>query len=118
MIVSSILLTKDDKYIDSRGKLPERPYFDKDLLTFLCMGKSVSKLGYNTLPHSIKVLTNVTEGEPEIGITIPEINGLTDLLIVVRSPESCNGGKEFDLHRSFKNIMKDESIELWIRKEN
>lgn len=70
------------------------------------------------LPPSIrnKVILPGKWQEPEIGITIPEIDGLTDLLIVVRSIQFSPRGKKFDLSRSFKRIVTNESIELWHRK--
>ena len=95
MIVSTILLTREDVYVGSKGELPHgRPDFDKELLTTLCKGQVVSLSAYEMLPPSIRRIVDVTDQiEPTIGITIPEINGLTDLLIVVRASGHTKGAK-------------------------
>ena len=118
MIVSTILLSTNNCYVDRQGKLPERPSFDKELLTTICSGQVVSKVGYKMLPPSIKDKVIMTEQvEPEVGITISEIDGLTDLLLVVRSKQECLGGKEFRF-TNFECIIKDTQIEIWKRKRS
>ena len=116
MIISTILLSSDNFYVNENGELPKpRPPHDKQLLATLCKGQSVSQKAYDMLPPSIREVVKVTELEPTIGITIPEINALTDLLIVSRSNELIVRGKKFDLERSFKLLVKDRKIELWER---
>ena len=115
MITSTILLTSDNFYVNENGELPSRPPHDKQLLATLCKDQSVSQKAYDMLPPSIREVVKVTELEPTIGITIPEIDALTDLLIVSRSNELIVRGKKFDLERSFKLLIKDRKIELWGR---
>ena len=117
MIVSTLFLSADDYYATEDNKLPcPRPEFDKRLLTELVRGQVISIEGRDMLPPSIRknaqALSNV---EPTIGITIPEIAGLTDLLIVVRSLIPLGRGKKFRLDK-FKRIVHLSSIELWVRK--
>ena len=78
----------------------------------------MSDKGYEMLPPSIREktirLSQTDKWEPEIGITIPEINSLTDLLIVSRSNAEISGKKfRFD---NFNLIAKSQNIELWRRK--
>jgi len=117
MVVSTILLTSDNFYINEDGSLPMRPDFDKTLLTALAKNNIVSNEGYNMLPPSIKsvVKTSNEQQEPEFPITIREINAFTDLLIIVRSNELIIGGKQFRLD-NFELLVKDRKIELWRRK--
>mgnify|MGYP006883055741 CR=1 FL=1 len=116
MIVSTILLTRDNHYVDDNGNLPDRPTFDKPLLTGLCKNQEVSQDAYDMLPPSIRqIVRGVTEEEPTIGITIPEIDGLTDLLIVSRSNGTIYSGKKFRFN-NFKLLANDMSLEIWKRK--
>jgi hypothetical protein len=117
MVVSTINLTYDNVYVNKDGKLPTRSSFDKELLTALCKNQIVSTKAYNMLPGSIRRdVTSTHKVEPTIGITIDEIDGLTDLLIVVRSIDDCKG-KKFRFDR-FRLITKQGEIELWIRQRN
>ena len=115
MIVSCILLSPDNVYVDQFDSLPDRPDFDKELLTTLCRNMVVSSKGYEMLPPSIRALVIENPSrEPEIGITIDEIDALTDLLIVVRSKTRIDG-RRFRLDR-FEPIVIDTKIEIWKRK--
>jgi hypothetical protein len=118
MIVSTILLSLNNVYVDEDGNLPVRPSFDKTLLTGLCKNKIVSDTGYNMLPPSIREVTvkqSLTDAwEPEIGITISEIDALSDLLIVVRSHEMIYG-KQFRFD-NFEPLAITKEIEIWRRK--
>ena len=133
-MISTILLSKNDCYIDEYGNLPSResvPY-DKELLEAFCTNQIVSEKGYKTLPPSIskkvKVSTNSTadiidgsDGPDKvnlpitIGITISEISELSDVLVVSRSNEILKNGKKFRLD-SFKLITKQGQIEIWAKK--
>lgn len=112
MVVSTILLTKSNKYIDANGNLPKRPTHDKTLLAELVSSQlSVSEEGYNTLPPSIQKLC-IVDTNYKMLITIPEIAN-SELLIVSRSTEDFEDGKEFRLD-NFKCLVKDRKVELWI----
>jgi len=116
MIVSTILLSADDYYVDKDGNLPYRPEFDKKLLRSLTKGQIISYDAAKLLPPSIRSRAVVTdEIEPTIGITIPEIDGLTDLLLVVRGLDPLGNGKKFRFDR-FENIVKLKGLEIWMRK--
>ncbi len=118
MIVSTILLTDDNYYVDSNNELPSRNgvEFDKELLISTLKGKVVSYAGYKMLPPSIKDLITPSDLiEPEAAITVPEIDGLSDLLIVTRSREIIVSGKQFRFDR-FERIVKQKDIEIWRRK--
>ena len=113
-IVSTILLTQDNCYLCD-GELPHRPQFDKQFLSALIEGEIISEEAAKLLPKSMtdKVLDITNEIEPTIPITIKEIDGLTDILIVVRSNMSCNGKKfRFD---NFDRILRTGGIEIWKR---
>ena len=116
MIVSTILLSADGYYIDANGNLPHRPEFDKRLLKALVKNQVISWNAYNILPDSIlKDAKEVSNNEPTVGITIPEIDGLTDLLIVVRNLIPLGRGKKFRLDK-FERIVHLSAIEIWRRK--
>lgn len=115
MQVGTILLTKSNKYVDTEGNLPKRPKFDKELLSsLLAIAGEVSDEGYDMLPPSMQRKVVVGERELTFPITIREL-AAANLLIVVRSPEDFENGKEFRLNE-FKCLVKDRRIELWIRK--
>jgi len=117
MKVGTILLTKSNKYVDDNGNLPKRPRFDKDLLKGLLNVEvvTVSEKAYNMLPPSMQKLVLCLGNDFSIfPITIEELEN-TSLLIVVRSTEDFEGGKEFRLD-NFKQLVKDRRIELWVKK--
>ena len=111
-MIATILLTRENQYLRGDGSLPMRSYYDKKLLRAICSGNEVSQAGYQLLPPSIKVHTDI--GEPEVGITIPEIDS-ADLLIISRSNDSFKGGKVFRLD-NFIPIVIDSMIEIWRHK--
>jgi len=114
MIVSTLLLSKNGMYVDIDNNLPKRPAFDKQLLKDICKNKKVSEAGFEMLPASIK--KNLFKSEtPNIGITIKEIDNLSDLIIVSISDSTIVNGKKFRFDK-FKNIYKGNEIELWIKK--
>ena len=116
MIVGTILLDENDCYTYDNDKLPGRPTFDKELLTFLAKDQAISHEGYQTLPLSIKrVISGITYGEPTFPVTIPEIDGLSDLLIVSRGYKNGENGKKFRFDK-FELITTQREIELWKRK--
>ena len=115
MIASTLLLSADNYYVDANGNLPHRPEFDKKLLAALCKDQYVSLDGYKMLPPSIRDTAQLAKQEPTVGITIPEIDGLTDLLIVVRSFIPLGRGKKFRLDK-FERIVQLSSLEIWRRK--
>lgn len=118
MIVSTILLTRDNYYVGENGKLPARPKHDKELLTSIVKDQYVTDAGFDMLPPSIRELTRSAVAnfkEPTTGITIQEINDLTELLIVSRSPKPLYSGKKFRLD-NFRLLVEDIQIELWVRK--
>ena len=112
MIVGTILLTKSNKYVDNEGNLPKRPKFDKELLTSIVKGGIVSEEAYIMLPYSMQKLCTV--GDYSVPITIRELSK-ADLLIVSRSAEDFEGGKEFRLD-NFKCVVKDRKVEIWTSK--
>ena len=115
-IVSTILLDQHDNYL-CYGKLPiYRPEWDKKLLTALCKGEVVSNDGIKCLPKSISdIMIHTSEVEPH-PVTVPEIDGLTDILIVVRTDSKCNlHAKRFRFDR-FRPIVKTDELEIWERK--
>ena len=119
MVVSSILLSRNGCYVDEDGNLPPRPSFDKAFLAALVRGQHISDSAYLMLPSSMRDTTfSATNAgvEPEIGITIPEIAGLTDLLIVVRNSQNLSSGKKFRLD-AFDLIVSFEHIEIYRRKQ-
>jgi len=116
MVVSTILLAQNDVYVSYDGKLPARPDFDKDLLKALVKNQIISVEAGKMLPKSIRDVAYGITGrvEPTTGITIPEIAGLTDLLLVVRSYEPLKG-KKFRLN-NFEQIVCLKELEIWRRK--
>ena len=112
-MVGTILLSKDDKYVDDLGNLPKRPTGDKELLQGLLSGQIVSPEGYKLLPPSLQAVCMKNPYQfPTFPVTIPEIDKCY-LLIVSRSPEAIEGGKVFRLN-GFRCILKDRKVELWI----
>ena len=116
MIVGTILLDENDCYTYDNDELPIRPDFDKELLTFLAKDQTVSREGYRILPLGIKrIISSITYREPTFPITVPEIDGLSDLLIVSRGYKNGENGKRFRFD-NFKCILKEQRIEIWKRK--
>ena len=123
-MINTILLDKNNHYVDHNGKLPERPKFDKKLLYAFCYNQIVSPAGYNLLPNSIRRVVTIAPRErsewnlytPQItkGITIKEIADLSTVLLIIRSKKTIKKGKKFRLN-NFHNILKNKYIELWIR---
>lgn len=113
MVVSTLLLTADNYYTVNNGRLPARPDHDKTLLTELCRNKGVSAKAYKMLPPSIRDIVRV--GKTEIPITIMEIANLSDMIIVSRSTDTSPGDKKFRL-TAFQCLVKDEKVEIWIRR--
>ena len=115
MIVSTLLLDLDDNYL-CNDKLPSpRPTYDKKLLSAFIEFGSVSQGGLELLPPSLKQVATVTHGEPQTPLTIPEINYLSDILIVSRSRSHGINGKKFRFDR-FERILLQGQIEIWKRK--
>jgi len=117
MIVSTILLTKDNFYINENGDLPKRGLHDKHLLTELVRGQTISTKAAEMLPPSIKGLAQVISDkvEPTVGITIREIAGLSDILIVSHSTELIVRGSVFRLD-NFELLVKDRKTSIYKRK--
>ncbi len=117
-MIGTILLSKDNKYIDKDGKLPVRPAYDKDMLRAFVKGNSVSAAGYEMLPPSIRGLVGMTGASDgrTMPITILEL-AACDLLLVNRAEEELDGGKVFRLD-NFKCIVEEKQIELWIKKSD
>jgi hypothetical protein len=116
-IYGTILLDENDCYLCD-GKLPHRPLYDKSLLTAMVSGEIISKQAAELLPKSITdtALDITNQVEPSVPITVKEIDGLTDILIVIRSTKECKGEcKKFRLDR-FKRILSTGQLEIWRRK--
>jgi len=117
-MINTILLSQNDCYVDKDGNLPKRPSFDKELLTAFCKNQVVSENGYNGLPPSMRKIVRkqkMNDEEISLAITIPEIDKYSDVLIIIRSSETLENGKIFRLN-NFKNLVKNENIEIWIKK--
>lgn len=116
MIVSTILLSLDDCYIDNHGNLPsERPNFDKKLLKAIVNGQTVTHKAFNMLPNSIRKDLVVTDENPSVGVTISEISALSDMIVVVRTQECLNSPFKFRF-TNFECLVKDTKIEIWMKK--
>ena len=115
MITSTIILDPHNKYVGENGQLPSRPGWDKAFLTNLVSKNSISETGYESLPVSMQAIAMLTHGEPDLPITIPEIDGLTDMLIVVRSYMALGKAKTFRLDR-FEKIASSGQLEIWFRR--
>ena len=115
-MIATLNLTRDNVYVMENGDLPSRQMYDKDLLTGLAKGLTVSKAGYDMLPKSIKkeVYHFNTTQEPQFPVTIKEIDALADIIIVVWSNE-IGRGKEFRFD-SFELMLKQRDISLYRRK--
>ena len=101
-MVGTILLDKDNHYVDNCGGLPKRPPFDKELLSAVCKGQTISYEGFDLLPPSITNIMSRANDDYSVPITIRELVE-ADVFIVVRSVQPCNGGKKFRFD-NFKQI--------------
>jgi hypothetical protein len=111
-MVGTILLDQNDIYVDNCGRLPKRPPFDKELLSAVCKGQTVSYTGFDMLPPSITNDMSRPGEDYSVPITIREL-AEADVLIVVRAPQPCNGGKKFRFDK-FKQIGYG-NIEIFIK---
>jgi dihydrofolate reductase len=121
MTIGIFLLTENNYYIDSDGKLPKRPTYDKQLLTELIRGETVC-CGSNTwdsLPQSMKQLVRrrkCTEASINLGIATLYAHP-PKLLIIVRSTEEFDDGKKLHL-TNYKRLLREGNLELYIRRIN
>jgi hypothetical protein len=115
-MINTILLSKDSKYVSADGNLPKRPPYDKALLSAFCKDKVVSERGFNTLPNSLQKLVIKQVGNQAItlGVTIPEIDEYSNVLLVSRSDEVLEGGKPFRMNK-FHCLIKNKDIEVWVK---
>lgn len=114
-IVGTLLVDKNDCYVYAPGTLPDRTSWDKEMLKEMASGETVSKKGYDMLPPSIQAVVSVTHGQPTFPVTIEEINGLADVLIVTRVPSKDFECKKFRFD-NFKKIVGEGTLEIWVRK--
>lgn len=122
MTVSVVLLSSNNVYVGDNGELPERPSFDKLLITALAKDRLVlcSRATLNTLPPSIiqaaAGLTTDHRDPWDVNFGIETFNALSDVFIIVRSAKVLKG-KEFKLERLYQNynlIYKNNELELWM----
>jgi len=116
-MVNTILLSVDGYYVDNDGNLPERPSYDKELLTAFCKNAVVSQKSYDIVPPSMQKYLKISKDPKEINVafSIPEINELSDVLIVIRSQKKLKDGKKFRFD-NFKLLTIQGNIEIWIKK--
>jgi len=116
MIVSTITLSQDGKYEGLDNYLPIIEDWNIELVKVLCKDKYLSDKGIELVKDITHEFNYIDKWqEPEVGITIDEIYGLTDLLIVVNSECKLPMGKDFDFSL-FEPIVQDTKVELWKRK--
>ena len=115
MTTATIILDPHDMYVGEDNQLPSRPEWDKEFLSNMVSKNLISQEGFYLLPLGMQVLSTITHGEPELPITIREIAGLTDMLIVVRSYMALGQGKRFRLD-NFKRVAKSGQIEIYFRR--
>ena len=114
-MIASIILTRDNVYVSEDGKLPSRRGvdFDKELLTGLARGNTVSKKGYMMLPNSIKKEVHCDGRELTYPVTVPEIDAFADILLVVWSRELIRG-KSFRFD-NFELLKDQRDISIYKR---
>jgi len=126
-----LLLSQEDKYIDSNGNLPVRPHNDKTILMIAVSDKSIlcSKNVHDSLPRSV---INISDGVIyEYDSVIAHQTGIINLgistfdfrppvLYIVRSRAPSNrtrNGKVFRYRDKYKQILtyfiEGTSIEKW-----
>ena len=121
MKVGILLLSEDGFYAGVTNQLPQRPYFDKELLISLCQGQR-AVVGPNTrqaLPKSISEQITEVPWEDDydinLGIVPLKVNP-PHLLIVVRSARKLFNGKHFSLSE-YSNVFSSRALELYIYKD-
>ena len=115
-IVATILLSSDDKYADKNGNMTiRRASFDKNFLSAMISGELLSPAGYRMLPPSMQKLCHVNDIVEPYPVTVPELDALTDILIVVRSSDVIPDGKTFRMDK-FELLVKQASLEIWKRR--
>ena len=118
-IFSTILLSADGCYLCD-NELPSRIKGDKQFLRAMLTDEIISVRAYKLLPKSIRsVVKSVTnETEPTTGVSIDEIDALTDILIVIRSGKKCEGDcKKFRMDK-FELLIRSGQIEIYQRRKN
>ncbi len=114
MKVGIILLSKDSYYISNDGKLPKRPVFDKELITYLATNEVVlcSENTYGTIPPSIrkvvKDLTTDKDSEWTVNFGISTFKEKCDIFYIIHSNENLDNGKYFNTDR-LKKMYNIES---------
>ena len=114
-IYATILLDEKDHYVYDDGNLPIRPDFDKELLRDIYKNETVTEKGYNMLPPSIRKKVDITQDGPTAPVTVPEIDALADILLVIRGKHRCRSGKVFRFD-NFMPILKEGNLEIFRRR--
>jgi len=129
--IGIVLCSKDWFYISENGSLPQRPSFDKELITRLAEDKIIlcSPNTHKTLPKSIRNaalgITTNTSAPWEVNFGIDTFKEQCDAFILVRSRESLRNGKKFNFDRLCEQysdgytqtIFADEECEIFIFKK-
>lgn len=132
MIIGTVLLSSNDKYVGLNGELPNRPEFDKAFLLKLIKGRvCICSLNtYLSLPKSVlkeKVIPIDDKWKADL-ITIGSKNdilinlgiktfklAIPNIMYIVRSDDEMDEGKDFDtkwLKDNFNCLYKSRNLEI------
>lgn len=119
MKIGILLLNKNDMYLTKDGRLPTAPKWDKTFLKDLIKGKRVL-CSFNTLkdlPKSILDCAYFTTNENldyDVNFGISTFKNKVDLLFIVRSEDTFNDGKKFNLS-DYSLKLKKGDLEIWTK---
>lgn len=128
-MVGVVLLDKNDYYVDHKGDIPTRPWWDKEFITRLAEGRNIvcSPNTLKMIPKSIRDVAasvgtpdDMPAGPWQLNFGISTFaNDKMWLLFVVRSPDPVSGitsGKKLRLDNFEKVLEIFEGLEIWLRR--
>ncbi|MCI4435393.1 MAG: hypothetical protein JHC33_01100 [Ignisphaera sp.] len=130
-MIGIVLISADGYYLGPNGELPERPWFDKDLLLGVCKGMNIlcSPNTEIALPESVRKVANTVNSyihqyDVNLGISTFKSNP-PDVMILVQSRQLLKGGRKFDVNwlcEEYKCLSPSpfilDSAHIWLRMPN
>ena len=117
MILGTLKLDSEDRYVYVDGTLPTGPTWDKELLKAFIACNKISGEGYDILPPSLMRESEVSAYSMTLAIKISEIAAFADMLIVTRVSSKPLQGSKFRFD-NFEMIVATGMLEVWKHKGN
>ena len=120
MILGTLKLDSEDRYVYVDRTLPTGPSWDKELLKAFISCNVISEEGKEILPPSLQKIAYSDKlgfHETTLAIKISEIAAFADILIVTRVSSKPLQGDKFRFD-NFEMIVATGQLEIWKHKGN